>query len=291
VQCVESSVLPGDAQFVEIAAVLDDEIEAGALGGAQDRQFLGVEIECRLADRARRHEHHAEAVLSVRRQRSGARADAAHRRPHHARLRGEVTVAVGGQFPRYFEKTARLFVRPCANRKFGDHRRFGEISQMFEPALLAVEPVMDLTPEIEQFALIARRPGEVVVLLDPLGKPRPIGLGQCPPRALMDQRVAVETEFNLAHRSPPAKDACSFQKRSASSTPRARARPTAVRLREIGCLQRSLHNQRSPWPGLTRPSTSSWAWVISAAKPWMPGSSPGKGTYSCIMAHAARSCM
>src|SRR5271168_354589 len=51
----------------------------------------------------------------------------------------------------------------------------------------------------------------------------------------------------------------------------------AVRLREIGCLQRSLDNQRSPWPGLTRPSTSSWTLVISAAKTWMPGSSPGKG--------------
>jgi len=35
-----------------------------------------------------------------------------------------------------------------------------------------------------------------------------------------------------------------------------RAKPTAVRLREIGCLQRSIYNPRSPWPGLTRPSTS-----------------------------------
>jgi hypothetical protein len=25
--------------------------------------------------------------------------------------------------------------------------------------------------------------------------------------------------------------------------------PTAVRLRETGCLRRSIHNQRSPWPG------------------------------------------
>jgi hypothetical protein len=57
----------------------------------------------------------------------------------------------------------------------------------------------------------------------------------------------------------------------------ARNESTAVRLRKIGCLQRSIHNQRSPWPGLTRPSTSSWALVISAAKTWMPGTSPGKG--------------
>src|SRR5271163_3767771 len=48
-----------------------------------------------------------------------------------------------------------------------------------------------------------------------------------------------------------------------------------------------LDNQRSPWSGSTRgpsahgldpwASTSYWALVISSAKAWMPGSSPGKG--------------
>ena len=42
-------------------------------------------------------------------------------------------------------------------------------------------------------------------------------------------------------------------------------------------LRRPLDNQRSPWPGLTRLSTSSWALVVSAAETWMPGSSPGRG--------------
>jgi len=68
-----------------------------------------------------------------------------------------------------------------------------------------------------------------------------------------------------------------------------RVKPRAVRLRETGCLQRSIRNQRSPWPGLARPSTSSWALAISAAKAWMPGTSPGKGYYSCIAAHTVRS--
>jgi hypothetical protein len=48
-------------------------------------------------------------------------------------------------------------------------------------------------------------------------------------------------------------------------------------LRRFGCLYDQLHYQRSPWLGLTRPSTSSCALAISAAKPWMPGTSPGKG--------------
>src|SRR6267154_6600109 len=32
-------------------------------------------------------------------------------------------------------------------------------------------------------------------------------------------------------------------------------KPTAVRSSEVGCLKRSRHNPRSPWPGLSRPST------------------------------------
>jgi hypothetical protein len=49
-------------------------------------------------------------------------------------------------------------------------------------------------------------------------------------------------------------------------------------------LSPTIHNHRFPRPGLTRPSTSCWAMVISAVKTWVPGTSPGKG---CLQLHCS----
>lgn len=119
-------------------------------------------------------------MLAVRRQRIGAPANAPYRRPSHARLFGEMAGAVGGQFPRHFEKAARLVIRPRADGELGDDRR---VAQFLEPTVRSVEPIMDLPAEIAQFFLNVRQPAEVVILLDPGGEPRPVRLGQRPPRA------------------------------------------------------------------------------------------------------------
>ena len=78
-------------------------------------------------------------------------------------------------------------------------------------------------------------------------------------KALLPSPLMGEPVGELQEQAPEAK----LQTFLPAGSPRA---GMAVRLREIGCLQRSLDNQRSPWPGLTRPSTSSGGLVISPAK-------------------------
>ena len=45
---------------------------------------------------------------------------------------------------------------------------------------------------------------------------------------------------------------------------------------EFRCGLVPLNNSRSPWPGSSRPSTSFFGANTTGARPWMPGSSPGK---------------
>jgi hypothetical protein len=89
-------------------------------------------------------------------------------------------------------------------------------------------------------------------------------------KALLPSPLMGEPVGELQEQAPEAK----LQTFLPAGSPRA---GMAVRLREIGCLQRSLDNQRSPWPGLTRPSTSSWTLMISVPEDVDGRVKPGHG--------------